>query len=185
MAINSVGLESAIGFLHDASDYPTKESLAYDLQEPFRWLVDVTVIQGFESGIIDTPDFYFTADDYHYRFEMEAKQRFIDALREQFNSGVNYKGRTLKWDTVIEQKLLDLGRYLVGKSPKLDFTEPSPVLQRSDSRELRQRINSLTSQEARKLGIPKQTLHDLKKRARSEPPFRTYGKVSRKLQVLS
>lgn len=35
MAINSVGLEPAIGFLHDFSNYQTKESLAYDLQEPF------------------------------------------------------------------------------------------------------------------------------------------------------
>jgi CRISPR/Cas system-associated endonuclease Cas1 len=29
----------AVGFLHDFSAYQTKQSLAYDLQEPFRWLV--------------------------------------------------------------------------------------------------------------------------------------------------
>ena len=37
-AINSIGLEASVGFLHDFSDYQTKQSLAYDLQEPFRWL---------------------------------------------------------------------------------------------------------------------------------------------------
>ena len=49
MAINAVGLEPAVGFLHEVSNYQTKESLAYDLQEPFRWLVDVLVLQAFES----------------------------------------------------------------------------------------------------------------------------------------
>ena len=51
-AINAVGLEPSVGFLHDFSDYQTKQSLAYDLQEPFRWLVDLSVIQAFESGLL-------------------------------------------------------------------------------------------------------------------------------------
>ena len=53
MAINSIGLEPALGFLHDSSDFQTKESLAYDLQEPFRWLIDVSVVEAFESGCLD------------------------------------------------------------------------------------------------------------------------------------
>ena len=52
-AINSIGLEPSVGFLHDFSDYQTKQSLAYDLQEPFRWLVDMTVIKAFESKTLD------------------------------------------------------------------------------------------------------------------------------------
>ena len=35
-AINAVGLEPSVGFLHDFSGYQTKQSLVYDLQEPFR-----------------------------------------------------------------------------------------------------------------------------------------------------
>ena len=42
-AINAVGLEPSVGFLHDFSDYQTKQSLVYDLEEPFRWLIDLTV----------------------------------------------------------------------------------------------------------------------------------------------
>ena len=52
-AINSVGLEPSVGFLHDFSDYQTKHSFVYDLQEPFRWLVDLTVIEAFESKTLD------------------------------------------------------------------------------------------------------------------------------------
>jgi CRISPR-associated protein Cas1 len=181
MAINSVGLEPAVGFLHDFSDYQTKESLAYDLQEPFRWLVDMVVIETFESGTLDLKDFYFTGDDYRYRFEPEAKQRFIEVLRERINSGVKYKGRILKWDTVIEEKTLELTRFLMARSPSIDLDEPSPSLKRSDNIELRDRINQLSSAEAKKRGISKQTLHDLRTKARNERPFRLYEKVRGRL----
>ena len=85
-------------------------------------------MQAFESEVLDLPGFYFTGDDYRYRFEPEARQRFLDLLREWFNSGVRYRGRALKWDTVIEQKTVELGRYLTSRTGRLDFCEPSPNL---------------------------------------------------------
>jgi hypothetical protein len=36
--------------------------------------------------VLDLPDFYFTGDDYRYRSGPEAKQRFLDLLRERFNA---------------------------------------------------------------------------------------------------
>ena len=110
------------------ANYQTKQSLVYDLQEPFRWIADVAVMEAFESGVLDLPNFYFTGDDYRYRFENEAKRRFLDLLRERFNVGVRYNARMLKWDTVIEQKTVELGRYLVGRTGRLDFSEPSPKM---------------------------------------------------------
>jgi CRISPR-associated protein Cas1 len=183
MAINAVGLEPAVGFLHDFSDYQTKQSLAYDLQEPFRWLVDLSVIQAFESGVLDLKDFYFTGDDYRYRFEAEAKQRFIDLIRERFNSGVSYKGRVLKWDTVIEQKTEELGRFLTRKSSTLEFMEPAPKLERQDNRQLRAKILALTQSEARELGIEKSTLHYLRKNVSNIRSFKTYSKTRERLMI--
>jgi hypothetical protein len=58
-------------------------------------------MQAFESGTLDLPHFHFTGDDYRFRFDVEAKTQFLNLLREQFNSGVDYTGRRLKWDTVI------------------------------------------------------------------------------------
>lgn len=123
------------------------------------------------------PDFYFTGDDYRYRFETEAKRRFLDLLRERFNAGVRYENRTLKWDTVIEHKVTELSRFLSGRTSKLDFSCPSPNLIRVDDRELRRRVVSLSQSEARKLGIGKSTFHHLCKRARSEYAFKVYRKV--------
>jgi CRISPR-associated protein Cas1 len=178
----AVGLEPSVGFLHEFADYQTKQSLVYDLQEPFRWIADVAVMEAFESEVLDLPDFYFTGDDYRYRFEPEAKQRFLDLLRERFNSGVKYKGRAFKWDTVIEQKTAELGRYLIGGTGRLDFTEPSPQLARIDSKALRCRILSLSKSEAKKLGIGKSTLHYLRKRAGSERSFKVYRRNRKSLE---
>jgi len=87
----------------------------------------------------------------------------------------------LKWDAVIEQKTTELGRYLVGKSRRLDFSEPSPTLDRGDGPELRGKILGLSSLEARRIGIGKSTLHYLRRKANSERSFRVYGKVRKRL----
>jgi CRISPR-associated protein Cas1 len=154
----------------------------YDLQEPFRWISDVAVVEAFESGVLDLPDFYFTGDDYRYRFEPEAKQRFLDLLRERFNSRVTYKGRSLKWDTVIQQKANELGRYLIGRSRSLDLSGPATVLERTDNRGMREVILSLRQSEARERGIGKSTFHYLRRRARSNEPFRIHGHTMMKLK---
>jgi hypothetical protein len=138
-------------------------------------------METFESGLLDLPDFYFTGDDYRYRFEPEAKQRFLDLLRESFNSGAKYKGRALKWDTVTEQKTLEFAQYLVGRTSKLDFSEPPPNLHGMDDRELRRRIHSLTQREARRLGIGKSTLHSLRRNAERTSSLKTYRKTQMRL----
>jgi CRISPR-associated protein Cas1 len=180
-AIHGVGLEPAVGFLHDSSDYQTKQSLVYDLEEPFRWLVDLSVVQSFESKTLDLDDFYFTGDNYQYRFESEAKVHFLKVLREQFNSGVKFKGRVLKWDTVIEEKISELAGYLVGRTPNFEANEPAPVLERADNQASREAILRLTQEEARKRGIGKSTLHYLRMNAKTKESFRIYSKVRAKL----
>jgi CRISPR-associated protein Cas1 len=180
-ALNVLELWPTVGYLHEFIDCQTKQSLVYDLQEPFRWIADVTVMEAFEAEVLDLPDFYFTGDDYRYRFEPEARQRFLRLLRERFNSAVRYKGRALKWDTVIEQKTVELGRYLVGKSAELDLSEPFPELTRTDDRELRKRILSLSLTEAHKLGIGKSTRRYLRWNAKGERSFKVYRKVRQRL----
>jgi CRISPR-associated protein Cas1 len=162
-AINTVGLEPSVGFLHETSGYQTKQSLVYDLQEPFRWIADVAVMEAFESQALDLPDFYFTGDNYRYRFKPEAKQRFLNLLREGFNSGVRYMGRSLKWDTVIEHKAVELGRFLIGKSSALGLVEPVPRLEKHDDRKMRAKILAVTSSEAKQLSLGKSTLHCTKR----------------------
>jgi CRISPR-associated protein Cas1 len=181
--INIARLEPSAGFLHEFTGSQTKEPLACDLQEPFRWLGDVTTIEAFESGALDMKDFYFTGDDYSYKIEIEAKRRFLQLLKERFNSGVNYKDRVLKWDTVMEQKTMELARYVIGKSRLLDFSGPKPELERADNLQLRKRILNLSQPEARRIGIAKSTLHYLRRNARDNHSFRTSSKILQRLST--
>jgi hypothetical protein len=140
-------------------------------------------MDAFESGVLNLADFYFTGDDYRYRFELEAKQRFLGLLRERFNSGVKYKGRILQWDTVVEQKASEFGHFLIGRIDKLDFSEPSPVLRKTDETDLRRLILSLSQHKAKELGIGKSTLHYLRKRAGSSVSFRIQARVRGRLKA--
>lgn len=63
------------------ADHRITELPAYAPQEPFRWIADVAVMEAFEGGVLDLPDFYFTGDDYRYRFEPEAKVRSLRSTR--------------------------------------------------------------------------------------------------------
>jgi len=121
-------------------------------------------------------------DEYHYRLETDAKRRFLELLRERFNTGVRCGGHVLKWDTVIEQKALELGRYLLGRSARLDFLEPSPKLTRIDDREIRKRILTMSEAEARQSGIRRSTYYHLRRNSRSRGSLGIYKKTRIKLQ---
>lgn len=180
-AINAVGLELSVGFLHETSGYQTKQSLVCNLQEPFRWIADMAVMEAFESRVLDLPDFYFTGDDYRYRIEADEKRRFLDLLRGRFKLIVRYNSRTLRWDTIIEQKVVELGNYLIGRSTNPDFLEPAPMLTVAHDQELRMQILSLSQSDAKKLGIEKSTLHGLRSRAGNPRSLKIYAPVRKRL----
>jgi CRISPR-associated protein Cas1 len=180
-AISALGLEPAVGYLHEISRQQTAESLVYDLMEPYRWLADLCVVRAFETSALTRNDFAYERDDYLYRIMWGGRMRFLDIFREAFNTGATYNDQSLNWDTVIERKALELSRFLTGKSDSIDFCEPAPTLERQDNREVTQRILSLSQHEASKLGIGRSTLHYLRKRSRSGQGFKVYGKVLEKI----
>jgi CRISPR-associated protein Cas1 len=184
MAINSVGLEPAVGFLHEISRYQTAESLVYDLEEPFRFLSDFCVIEAFESQAFRLSDFGFIPHGFRYMIQPNSKALLRERLIELFNSGVSYQGKTLKWDTVIGEKALELSRYLTGRASEIDFSEPVPSFERTDTDELRKSILRLTQKDASLAGIGKSELHYLREKARSPKPFNLYTKIKAKLEKL-
>ena len=177
-ALNSVGLEPTVGFLHEARQ--TKYPLVYDFQEPYRWIVDTTAVSCLESGWFGKKDFY-RMDNYVLRLRPEAARKLLDALRIRFNSPVRYAGKLYSWDTVIRLKAQELANHALDKRIDLDFSKPKPALHRTDSEAIRNRILSMTTVEGRKLGIRRNTLWYLEHRARGDKTFRIYGKVRTKL----
>jgi hypothetical protein len=61
-------------------------------------------MEAFGLGVLDLQRFYFTGEDYRCRFELEAKRRFLDLLRELFNLGVRYNQRALRWHLLLSRR---------------------------------------------------------------------------------
>jgi len=68
------------------------------------------------------------------------------------------------------------------RSDRLNFSEPSVKLMRTDDRELRGRILSPSQSDARKIGNVKSVLHHLRGNANSNRAFTIYGKLRSKLE---
>jgi CRISPR-associated protein Cas1 len=177
-ALNSVGLEPTISFLHEARQ--TKHPLVYDLQEPYRWLVDTTIIEVLERREFSRKDFY-RLDNYVLRIKPDAARRLLDILQIKFNENICYRGKHCSWNTILRLKCQELAGYILSKRNELDFSHPCPILSRDDSEALRSQVLSLSVTEARKLGIRKNTLWYMQRRARTRKPMRIYNPVKKRL----
>ena len=180
-SINAVGLEPSIGFLHEIAQ--PKYPLVYDLQEPFRWIIDKTIISCVENEKFSRKDFFMT-DNYVLRLSPPAIKRLLKELRCSLSSRIQYKSRNYSWDEIVRLKTEELGRYVSRKVDELDFKDPNANFNTEDSGMLRERILFLTPSKAREIGISKSTLWELQKRAQADKPFRTYEKVGKKISIV-
>jgi len=181
-AINSVGLEPSVGFLHEIAQ--PKYPLVYDLQESYRWIVDMTILFCLENKTFSRKDFFLT-DNYILRLKPAAIKKLLEQLRLRLISRVRYKGKNYSWDTVLQRKAQELASFLVGRLGELDFRDPSPSFDADSSDRLRERISALTVSEARRIGINKSTLWHLQKRAATKKTLDSYAKVKSKLLTQS
>ena len=120
-------------------------------------------------------------DNYVLRLKPEAVKKYLEIIREKFNSTALYKDKNYCWDIIIQLKTQELAKFILGKTKKIDFSNPSPYLVNVDDKELRDSILSLSTKDARKRGIRKNTLWHLKKRAKEKKSFKIYSKISEKL----
>jgi len=90
-SINSVGLDYSIGFLHEISQ--SRTPLVYDIQELFRWLIDISVIQLLEEKKIKKSDFIIT-ENYHTRLREKTAKILIEKINQNFNHKLSYKRKT-------------------------------------------------------------------------------------------
>jgi len=179
-AINSVGLDPSIGFLHEITQ--SRTPLVYDIQELFRWIVDLSVIQVLEQNNLKKSDFIIT-ENYHTRLKESTASLLIDAIRFNFALKMPYKaGKNYHYSVILEDNVKQLANYISGKSKDFKFIIPDMALPRKDVLELREKILSMTPQERKQLGINKSTLWYLKNNLKSNKSFKIYDKVMSKIQ---
>ncbi|WFN35245.1 CRISPR-associated endonuclease Cas1 [Methanogenium sp. S4BF] len=178
--INSVGLDAHVGFLHEMQS--GKNSLAYDMQELFRFLVDLAVINLVERDAMTAKDFIRT-ESYALRLRPTGARKMTEEVNAWFNKTVEYQGKELMWSYVMVLKGRELAQYLTGKKQSVSFMKPEYQVDRVDTDEIRRKILSISYADWKKLGFSKGSLHYMKKNAESEKPFSLNQHVVERLMV--
>ena len=179
-SINGIGLDYSIGFLHEINQ--SRTPLVYDIQELFRWVIDVSVIQLLEEKKIKKSDFIIT-ENYHTRLGEDIAKLLIEKINSNFNAKCNYKnGKNYSYQIILQDNLQQLANFIVDKKQDFDFIIPKIKLSRNDEIELKERILNMTSEERKRLGINKSTLWYIKKNLSEGKTHKIYEKIHLKIQ---
>ena len=178
-AIHGMGLDYSIGFLHEINQ--SRTPLVYDIQELFRWLIDVSVIQLLEEKKIKKSNFIIT-ENYHTRLGEDVAKLLIEKIISNFNARYNYKnGKNYSYQIILQDNLQQLSNLIIEKKTEFEFSIPKMRLNRNDNLELREKILSMTPDERKKLGINKSTLWYIKKNLSEGKTSKTYEKILLKI----
>jgi len=177
--LNSVGLDSQIGFLHETLS--SRTPLVYDLQELFRWLVDLSVIELLEERNLKKSDFILT-ENYHIRLKQDTAKLLVEKIKSNFNHKVSYKKKHFAYQNILYDNIHQLAHYISGKKKELSFVVPHIEINRDDTVLLKEKILSMTPAERKRLGINKSTLWYLKKNIQSKDKVKIYDKILEKLE---
>ena len=178
--INGIGLDYSIGFLHEINQ--SRTPLVYDIQELFRWLIDISVIQLLEEKKIKKSDFIIT-ENYHIRLGEDVAKRLIEKINSNFNAKYNYKnGKNYSYQIIPQDSLQQLSNFILEKRKEFDFNIPKMKLNRTDNVELREKILSMTVDERKELGINKSTLWYIKRNLSEGKTPKIYQKILLKIQ---
>lgn len=179
-AILSVGLLPEIGFVHETA--PSKLPLAYDLQEPFRWLVDLSVVEVLRDGKLDRKRDFIVTENYHVRLRPSAAEVLLGRISANMNRKVSVVGRNFAFETLVEETARKLARHLMAPKARFDLSYPFAIGEFGHvDGNLAGRVGAMSYAEGRSLGISKAGLWDMKRRAAEGKPLRLYRKVARKL----
>jgi CRISPR-associated protein Cas1 len=179
-AINTAGLDSHVGFLHEMN--PSKDSLAYDLQEPFRFLVDLSVISLIESERMDNKVFIRT-ESYCLRLKPSGAKKVTEEFNRWMNKKTPYQKQSVIWSYALLLKTKELAQFLVEKKKTIDFCKPEYTIERQDSVDIRQKILSISCTDWENVGFSKGTLYYMKKNAKADKPFTLNAHVRERLKI--
>ncbi|MGY5147460.1 MAG: CRISPR-associated endonuclease Cas1 [Candidatus Nitrosopumilus sp. bin_7KS] len=180
--VNSVGLDGSIGFLHEIT--PSRTPLVYDLQELFRWIIDLSVIQLLEEKKLKKSDFIVT-ENYNMRLREKTAKLLIEKISANFNTKVPYNGKNYFYQNVLFDNIRNLAHHISDKKIKFDFDVPKLIIQREDTIQLRKKILALTPEDRKRLGINKSTLWYIKKNISDGKTTKIYEKIMYKLNCMN
>jgi CRISPR-associated protein Cas1 len=175
--ISAVGLDNAISFVHELKD--SRSSLVYDLQELFRWLCDLSVIQLLEEKKIKKSDFIVT-ESYCLRLRESGAKMLLEKMRINFNSTAEFKGKNYSYANILYENIANFAKSILNDAPA-EFNIHFVELRRYDTESMREKILNITPEEQRRLGLRRNTLWYQKKHIREGRKIKIYRKVRDKI----
>ena len=95
-----MGFNYSVGFLHEINQ--SRTPLAYNIQELFRWIIDISVIQLLEEKKIKKFDFIIT-ENYHTRLGEDMENKLIEKINSNFNIKYNKKnGKNYSYQVIFK-----------------------------------------------------------------------------------
>jgi len=176
--INTVGPDSSVGFLHELA--PSKTPLVYVLQELYRWLIDLSVIELLEEKKLKKSDFIVT-ENYHIRLRENTAKMLIEKIQLNFNSRTGYKKKNHTYELIYLDNMQMLANYIADKANDLKICVPSKSLSRNDNKYLRDLLANMTQEQRRELGINKSTLWYIQQNIKKGKKIEVYDKVMAKI----
>jgi len=171
--MNSANLDPNVGFLHEVR--VTKEPLVYDLQEPFRWLVDYTIIKAIEKKIFIKKNFIRT-DGYIIRIRPDGVRKLMAELDKTLSQMVPISHNNQQSSNVIFLKAQELTNYLTEKRKWLDLSKPDVKLERIDNIDIREKFKNMSYDDWFKNGGSRGSLWCMKKKANENGPYKIHPK---------
>ena len=176
-----IGLDYSIGFLHEINK--SRTPLVYNIQELFRWLIDVSIIQLLEEKKIEKPDFIITKN-HHIRLGEDVTKLLIEKINSNFNAKYNYKnGKNYSYQVILQNNLQQFANFISEKKKEFEFNIPTIRLNSYVDLEL-EKILSMTVEERKRLGINKSTLWYIKNNLKKGKPIGIYDKILLKIQTM-
>ena len=93
--------------------------------EPFRWLVDITVVKIALRRWIKKKDFIETNEG-NIRLKPNAVKLLLNELGKLLGMRVLYRNKKHRWSSMIEIKTRELMMYIDARLYCVDFSEPRP-----------------------------------------------------------
>jgi len=110
-AVESIGLDPNIGFLH-AIEYG-RSSMACDMVEEFRWLIDGMVLGLINRGMVHPHDFTVT-EDKGCRMSDSARKCFYATYEERIRTEVDSQGTSVSYRRLLGRQSEHLARVVKG-----------------------------------------------------------------------
>jgi CRISPR-associated protein Cas1 len=175
--VGRVGLDNSIGFVHELK--ASRSSLLYDLQETFRWLIDLSVIQLLEEKKIKKTDFIVT-ESYNLRLRESGAKMLIEKVRTLLNSTAKFNGRNYSYRNILYENIAGFAKSILTDAD-VEFDIPFVKLKRQDTESLRDMILSMTPEKRKRLGLARNTVWYMQRNIREGKRIRIYPKVKSKI----